>query len=337
MKRRVVTVFGGSGFLGRHLVRRLAADGAIVRVAVRDTEAAQFLKIAGDVGQIVPVAVDITDPPLAAAAAAEADAVVNLVGILWERRRRTFERVHAEGAANVARAAAAAGVGRLVHVSAIGASGDSPSAYARTKAAGEAAVLEAFPEATIVRPSVVFGPEDKFFNLFAGLARLSPALPVFGCPFPPKVTLFSGGAALRVDLFGDGGTKFQPVYVGDVAEGIMKILADPQTRGQVFELGGPTVYSFKELMELMLAEIGRKRILLPVPFAIARMEAWFLEKLPQPLLTRDQVRLLERDNVVGGEARTFEDLGIEPAAAETILPTYLRRFRRPGRRNLRPA
>ncbi|MCH8215031.1 MAG: complex I NDUFA9 subunit family protein, partial [Proteobacteria bacterium] len=191
--------------------------------------------------------------------------------------------------------------------------------------------------ATIVRPSVVFGPEDKFFNLFAGLARLSPALPVFGCPFPPKVTLFSGGAALRVDLFGDGGTKFQPVYVGDVAEGIMKILADPQTRGQVFELGGPTVYSFKKLMELMLAEIGRKRILVPVPFAIARMEAWFLEKLPQPLLTRDQVRLLERDNVVSGKARTFQDLGIEPAAAETILPAYLRRFRRPGRRNLRPA
>ena len=337
MNRRVVTVFGGSGFLGRHLVRRLAADGAIVRVAVRDTEAAQFLKTSGDAGQIVPVAIDITDPSLTAAAAAGADAAVNLVGILSEWGRRTFERVHAEGAANVARAAAAAGVKRLVHVSAIGAAADSPSAYARTKAAGEAAVVEAFPGATIVRPSVVFGPEDKFFNLFAGLARLSPVLPVFGCPFPPKVSLFSGGAALTVDLFGDGGTKFQPVYVGDVAEGIMKILADPQTRGQVFELGGPTVYSFKELMELMLAEIGRKRLLLPVPFAIARMEAWFLEKLPKPLLTRDQVRLLERDNVVSGKARTFHDLGIEPAAAETILPAYLRRFRRSGRKNLRPA
>ncbi len=337
MNRRVVTVFGGSGFLGRHLVRRLAADGAIVRVAVRDTEAARFLMTAGDVGQIVPVAADVTDPALAAAAARGADAVVNLVGILWERGRRTFERIHAEGAANVAHAAGAAGVRRLVHVSAIGAAGDSPSAYARTKAAGEAAVLEAFPEATIVRPSVVFGPEDKFFNLFAGLARLSFALPVFGCPFPPKVTVFSGGAPLRVDLFGDGGTRFQPVYVGDVADGLMKILADPQTRGQVFEFGGPRVYSFKALMELMLAEIGRKRLLVPVPFAFARMNAWFLEKFPQPLLTRDQVRLLERDNVVSGKARTFADLGIEPAAAEAILPTYLHRFRRPGRRNLRPA
>ena len=230
-----------------------------------------------------------------------------------------------------------AGVGRAGAVWAAGGGGEAPSAYGRTEAAGGAAGGEACPAGTIVRPSVVFGPEDKVFNLFAGRARLSPALPVFGCPFPPKVTLFSGGAALRVDLFGDGGTKFQPVYVGDVAEGIMKILADPQTRGQVFELGGPTVYSFKKLMELMLAEIGRKRILVPVPFAIARMEAWFLEKLPQPLLTRDQVRLLERDNVVSGMARTFQDLGIEPAAAETILPAYLRRFRRPGRRNLRPA
>ncbi len=337
MDRRLVTVFGGSGFLGRHLVRRLAADGATVRVAVRDTEAAQFLKISGDVAQIVPVAADVTDPSLAAAAAEGADAAVNLVGILWERGRRTFERIHAAGAANVAQAAKAAGVRRLVHVSAIGAAGDSPSAYARTKAAGEKAVLDAFPEATIVRPSVVFGPEDKFFNLFAGLARMSFALPVFGCPFPPKMTLLSGGALLGVDLFGDGGTKFQPVYVGDVAEGIMKILADPRTRGQVFELGGPRVYSFKELMELMLAEIRRKRLLVPVPFAIARMNAWFLEKWPQPLLTRDQVRLLERDNVVGGTARTFADLGIEPTAAEAILPTYLHRFRRPGRRNLHPA
>jgi len=327
MKRQLVTVFGGSGFLGRHLVRRLVKTGATVRVAVRDAEAALFLKPMGDVGQVVPVAANIIDPAQAAAACAGADTVVNLVGILWQWGRNTFEHVHAHGAANVARAAQNAGAARMVHVSAIGAMADSASLYARTKAAGEAAVQEAFPDATIVRPSVVFGPEDGFFNRFAAMARLSPVLPVFGCPVLPKVTLFGEKGPVEIDLFGDGGTKFQPVYVGDVADAIMAILAQPDTRKKTFELGGPKIYSFKEILDLTLAVTERRRILLPMPFAIAMIQAWFLEKLPNPLLTRDQITLLKEDNVVGDKARGFAQLGLKPSTAESIVPTYLARYR----------
>lgn len=329
----MVTVFGGSGFLGRHLVKRLAADGTEVRVAVRDAEAAQFLKVAGDAGQVVPWPTDITDAPAVANALDGADAAVNLVGILYERgRRRTFKRIHVDGAANVARAAQAAGVRRLVHVSAIGADPDSAAEYARTKAAGEAAVKEAFPGAAIVRPSIVFGPEDDFFNRFAGLARLTPVLPVFGCPTWPTIELFPEGGIVDVDLYGDGGTKFQPVYVGDVADAIMAILADDATAGGTYELGGPSVYSFKEIMDLMLAETGRERFLAPWPFAVAKIQAFFLEMWPVPMLTRDQVKLLERDNVVSGKLPGLKDLGIEPTAAEGVLPTYLHRYRPPRRR-----
>lgn len=326
----LVTVFGGSGFLGRHLIARLAARGDTVRAAVRDTEAAKFLKTMGNPGQIVPFQADITKPDQAAQAAAGADAVVNLVGILSEWRSRTFRRVHAEGAGIVARAAKEAGARRLVQVSAIGAEKTSESEYARSKAAGEAIALDVYPEATIVRPSVVFGPEDGFFNLFAGLARLSPVLPVFGCPVIPKVTLFGDGGPLGVDIYGDGGTKFQPVYVGDVADAIEAILQDPHTRSRTYELGGPRIYSFKEIMELVLAETGRRCWLAPIPFAVAGIEAWFLEKWPEPLLTRDQVKLLKRDNVVADGALTLRDLRLRPTAAETILPTYLGRFRRHG-------
>lgn len=332
MKKRVVTVFGGSGFLGRHLVRRLAAAGAGVRVAVRDVERANFLKVLGDTGQIVPWPADVTEPARVAQALDGATEAVNLVGILYERGRRTFERVHAEGAGNVAAAAKAAGVKGMVHVSAIGADPRSPSAYARTKAAGEQAVKAAFPEATILRPSVVFGPEDNFFNMFAGLMRLTPVMPVFGCPTMPKVKLFPEGGLIDVDLYGAGGTRFQPVYVGDVADAIVKALTDPKCKGNTYELGGPVVYSFKELMELLMAETGRKRFLLPLPFAIASIEAFFLELWPKPLLTRDQVTLLKRDNVVSEGALGFKDLGIAPKAAEVIVPTYLHRFRPGGRR-----
>jgi NADH dehydrogenase len=329
MARRVVTVFGGSGFIGRHLVRRLAASGAVVRAAVRDTEAALYLKTMGEVGQIVPFGCDITDPALTAAAVEDAEAVVNLVGILAEFGRRTFQRLHVEGADNVARAARAAGAQHLVQVSALGADGASVSDYARTKAAGEEAVRAAFPDATILRPSVVFGPEDKFFNLFAAIAGLTPALPVFGCPLVPKVTVSGDGAPLRIDLYGAGGTRFQPVYVGDVADAIMAALERAEAPGKTYELGGPKVYSFKDIMDLMLRETGRRRLLVPLPFAVARLYAWFLEKWPQPVLTRDQVRLLERDNVVSAGALTLQDLGVEATAAETILPSYLRRFRPP--------
>lgn len=315
MDRRVVTVFGASGFIGRHLVNRLAQDGFVIRAAVRDVEAALFLKTAGTVGQIVIVQANVTNPASVAAAVEGADAVVNLVGILAEGgRKRTFQRLHVDGAANIAAAAARAGVKRLVQVSAIGADGASESAYARSKAAGEAAVRAAFADATVVRPSVVFGPEDRFFNLFALLTRFSPVLP----------------------LFGKGETRFQPVYVVDVAKAIAAALTNPATRGNTYELGGPRVYTFRELMGLVLDETRRCRLLMPVPFALASLKAWFLEKMPNPLLTRDQVKLLKRDNVVAADALGFAALGLEPAAAETILPTYLARYRPPIKQAGRP-
>jgi uncharacterized protein YbjT (DUF2867 family) len=308
MARHVVTVFGGSGFLGRHLVRRLARTGSIVRIAVRDPVAAEFLKTAGDVGQIVPIHAPVTEPDLVAAAVNDADEVFNLVGILYETGGATFRKIHVEGAQTVARAAAQAGATWLIHVSALGADADAPSVYAQTKAQAEAAVREAFPGATVIRPAVVFGPEDDFFNRFAGIMRLSPVLPVFG----------------------DGSVKMQPVYVGDVADAMMAIRADGRTAGRTYELGGPKVYTFKELMTLLLSVTGRQRLLLPLPFWAASFAATFLQLLPKPLLTRDQVTQLKRDNVVAAGASGLADLNIVPTAAEAILPTYLARFRLPS-------
>ena len=334
MERRVFTVFGGSGFLGRHLIQQLAATGAHVRVACRDIEAAQFVKVLGDTGQIVPWPADITKPDQVAAAVDGADVVVNLVGILFEGGGRTFQGIHVDGAGHVATAAKAAGAERLIHVSAIGADGESPALYGRTKAGGETVVLSAFPEATIVRPSVVFGPDDNFFNFFAGLARLTWVLPVFGCPLEPKFKLFPKNGFIHVDLYGDGGTRLQPVFAGDIADAIMKILTQPAAAGVTYELGGPTVYSFKEIMDLLLENTGRKRFLAPVPFGLAKFLAWFLEFWPKPILTCDQVDLLRRDNVVTGDKPGFKELGITPVAAEAVLPTYLHRFRVPARRAL---
>lgn len=311
MERRVVTIFGGSGFVGRTLVQRLAAAGWIIRVAVRDTETAQALKTAGDVGQIVPMRGDITVPATVAAAVAGADAVINLVGILYEKGRRTFQRLHVDGAANVARAAREAGAQRLVQMSALGADAASPARYARTKAAGEDAASTGFPGATITRPSVVFGADDNFFNQFAALSRVLPALPVFP-------------------------TRVQPVYVGDVADAIMHILDNRDTAGKVYELGGPRVYTFRQLMEIVLKETKRSRALLPVPLAIAHVQAFFLQWLPVPPLTPDQVRLLRSDNVVGAGALGLRDLGITPTAVEAIVPMYLSRFRPVARQGQRP-
>jgi len=305
----IVTVFGGSGFIGRYVVQRLASDGWTIRVAVRHPARAKFLKPLGDIGQITPLCVPLQDAGAVAAAVSGADAVVNLVGVLFEGGRQRFQAVHAEGAGTVASAAAAAGVDSLVHVSALGAAADSAAAYARSKAAGEAAVREAFPEAVILRPSVVFGPEDDFFNRFAEMARFSPALP----------------------LVGGGGTRFQPVYVGDVARAVVTALTDPDCRGKLYELGGPRVYSFKEILELLLEAIGRKRMLVPLPFGLARLQATFLELLPKPPLTRDQVALLRHDNVVSPGALTLDALGIEPTAPEAVIPSYLDRYRPGGR------
>ncbi|MCH7929750.1 MAG: complex I NDUFA9 subunit family protein [Proteobacteria bacterium] len=303
-----VVVFGGSGFLGRHIVRRLAKAGARIIVAARDAEAAAQLKPVGDPGQVVPRRADLLDEASVAAAAAGADVVVNLVGILFESGRQSFAAVHTQGARRVAEAASAAGAKRLIHVSAVGAAPTSRSLYARTKAAGEAAVRGAFPHATIVRPSIVFGPEDVFFNRFAAMARFTPALP----------------------LIGGGHTRFQPVYVGDVAEAVLRIAADPATAGKTYELGGPRVYTFREVLEVVLRATGRRRLLVPLPFWAADLEALFLERLPKPLLTRDQVKLLRRDNVVGANALGLADLGITPTSVEAVVPAYLARYRRAG-------
>lgn len=309
MGQQRVTVFGGSGFIGRYVVERLADQDAVVTVAVRDPEKAKFLRPLGQVGQIAPVAVNIRDTMAVAEALAGADAVINLVGILYEHGRQTFKAVHADAPAAIARAAAAAGVARLVHLSAIGASSTAASEYQRSKAAGEDAVREHFPSATILRPSVVFGPEDGFFNLFGALTRMLPALP----------------------LYGGGKTRFQPVYVGDVAAAVVNALADPATAGKTYELGGPSIYTFAELMTIVLAQTGRRRLLVPVPFCVGEIQGTILGLLPKPPLTRDQIISLKSDNVVGDGALTLADLGLQPTALEAIVPTYLRRYRRGGR------
>jgi uncharacterized protein YbjT (DUF2867 family) len=305
MNTNLVTVFGGSGFLGRHTVRALARAGWRIKVATRNPNRGFFLRPLGTVGQIDFVKCDVTDAESVAHAMLGANAVINLTGILFAKGQ-TFEDVQAEGAANIAGAAAAAGIGALVHVSAIGADAESNSEYAVTKGQGEQAVREAFPAAVILRPSIIFGPEDGFFNKFAEMARFLPALP----------------------LVGGGHTRFQPVFVGDVAQAIMVALS--RQDGRTYELGGPSTYSFKELMQLILRETGRKRALVPLPFAIAFLKAMFLQLLPNPLLTVDQVRLLKKDNVVSPTAAGLADLGITPTSVEAVIPSYLWRYRAKG-------
>jgi len=307
MARRDIVVFGGSGFIGRYLVRALADDGWRVIVAVRDPEGAAFLQPLGSVGQIVPIACDVGDREQVAAVVARADAVVNLVGLLHERGRQGFRRIHVEAARHIGEAAAARGIRRVVQVSAIGASPGSSSGYARTKAAAEEALRELVPDTVVLRPSLVFGPEDRFFNMFARLAVFSPVLP----------------------LFGGGLTRFQPVYVDDVARAIVAALDLEAARGRTYELGGPRIYSFRQLMEFVRDQTGRRVCLLPLPFALASLQAAVLQLLPYPLLTPDQVRLLKIDNVVAPGAPGFADLGIVPTTIEVIVPTYLARYRRP--------
>jgi uncharacterized protein YbjT (DUF2867 family) len=324
MATRLVTVFGASGFVGRHVVQRLAAKGIQVRAAVRNPDAALFLKPMGYVGQITPVQANIRDAAKVRAAVAGADAVVNLVGVLYESGKQRFDAVQTAAAETVAKAAQAAGCGRLVHMSALGAARLSPSRYARSKAAGEEAVRAAFPDAVILRPSVLFGPQDGFFNRFAAMAQISPFLPVFGCPFP---RLKNG----KLDFYGTGGTKFQPVYVGDVADAVVKGIEDEATKGKTYELGGPRVYSFVDVMRMVMAETGRSRAIVPVPFWVGSILGFFGEILPIPPITRDQVTLLKTDNVLSGKLPTLRDLGIEPTAAEMIVPTYLDVYRKGGR------
>ncbi|WP_195821253.1 complex I NDUFA9 subunit family protein [Roseobacter sp. MH60115] len=311
---KLVTIYGGSGFVGRYIARRMAKAGWRVRVAVRRPNEAIFVKPYGVVGQVEPVLCNIRDDASVQAVMAGADAVVNCVGILAESGKNQFDTVQAEGAERVARIAAAQGVARLVHVSAIGADADSDSDYARTKAEGEAGVLAHMPEAVILRPSIVFGAEDQFFNRFASMSRFGPVLPVVGAE-----------------------TKFQPVYVDDVAKAAELALTGHAPAG-IYELGGPDVASFRALMQQMLEVIHRRRLVLNIPFFVARIMAFGFDMLQtvtlglftNSMITRDQVRNLANDNVVGEDVKTFADLGISPIAMTSVLPDYLWRFRPSG-------
>jgi uncharacterized protein YbjT (DUF2867 family) len=306
--RKVATVFGGSGFIGRYVVQLLAQQDYVVRVAVRDPAGARFLQTQGRVGQIVPLAASVTDQAAVARAVEGAEVVVNLVGILFERRPGDFQRLQGQAPGAVAAAAKAAGVEHFVHLSAIGADAASPSLYARSKAEGEAGVRAAFPEATILRPSVVFGPEDQFFNRFAGMAMM-PVMPVVA-----------------------GGARFQPVYVGDVADAVLAAIADPAARGKTFELGGPRVMTMREVLRFILDTTGRRRPMVDMPMGLMRFQAGLLQSLPKPPLTQDQLLLLGRDNVVGQGVPTLSDLGISAKSVEAVVPAYLKRFRRGGGR-----
>ncbi|WP_299442778.1 complex I NDUFA9 subunit family protein [uncultured Rhodospira sp.] len=331
MSLRLVTVFGGTGFIGRQVVQDLAARGIRVRVAGRDPVKAEFLKPLGDLGQIAPIKVNIRNDESVVRAVEGADGVVNLIGILAESGRSTFQAMHVETPERIARLSKAAGVSRFVHLSALGADESSSANYARSKAKGEAAVRAHFPEASILQPSVVFGMHDSFFNMFGSMTRLLPALPYYVKDAFRTVRDDSGKSS--IDLRGSGGPRFQPVYVGDVSEAVLRCLTDPVHQGQTYELGGPRAYSMREIMELVVEQAERRTLVVPVPFWVARLQAKVMQVLPKPPITPDQVRLLETDNVVSGQRPGLEALGIEPTAAEAILPTYMHRFR-PHHRNV---
>jgi len=298
-----ITVFGGTGFIGRHLVAVLLRSGATVRVAVRHPGRVKMAAEPAKAPEIVQA--DILEDTSVGSAIAGADAVFNLVGILTETTTQTYRAIHVEGARRVALAAQRHGVTRLIHISALGASPTSPAAISdRTKAEGERAVRAVFPQATIVRPSLTFGEDDHFFSRFATMIRSSPVLP----------------------LIGGGTTRFQPVFVGDVTAGLLELLKRSETAGKTYEFGGTQVYSFKALLELLLSALNRQRILLPIPFALAEMQAGLLELLPNPPLTRDQVRLLKTDKVVSGMEPTLGDLGVQPLRLEEFLAGFKEKY-----------
>jgi len=326
MAQKLAVIFGGSGFIGRYIVRRLAEAGWRVRVAVRDTQQAQFLKTAGDLGQVSFVPASVTNAQSVAAAVVGADAVINLVGILLEIGQRTFKAIHVDGAANVAAACARAGVQTLVHMSALGADAASDSAYSRSKAEGEAAVRVAFPKAVIFRPSVVFGTEDGFFNLYGLMAQVFPLLPYFtnSNPHAPE----------------GGGASFQPVYVGDVADAMTQAVVDERHAGKIYELGGPRVYAMRDIVQMVNQATMRNRKIVGLPYLFAvplNLLGGFLRKalhlvlrlsFEAPLLpTFDQMKLLKAGNVLSGAMPGLEAFGIQPTAPDAVVPTYLKRFR----------
>lgn len=308
VQNKVATVFGGTGFVGTQVVRELAARGILVKVATRVPERAYFLKPCGSVGQVVPFSCDYNDPISIAKAIEGSDIVVNCIGILFEKGHQSFQKAHVDIPERIARCCAEAGVKSFVHISAL-ACDLGTSKYAQSKLAGEQAVMGNFPEAAILRPSIIFGEDDDFFNRFACLSKILPVLP----------------------LIGGGETKFQPVYVGDVADAVMVAIDNAGARGKIYELGGPGVYTFKALYEKMFEYTKRPVALVSLPFGLAKVQAFFMGVLPKPPLTRDQVESLKTDNVVSDEALTLEDLGISPTGMDVILPTYLTRFRPGGR------
>ena len=312
MRIRQVTIFGGSGFVGRAMVRALAQKGVLVRVACRRIELAERVKTAGDVGQVTVMRTNLRMPDSVAAAVAGSQAVINASGIPFQRGRQRYQEVHVGGARAIAEAATAAGVERLIHLSGIGADRrTTTNPYIRSKVDAEDAIVAGFPSATFLRPSVVFGPGDVMFTRMAKIAAMAPVVPVVG----------------------DGRARVQPVFVGDVADAAVAVLGRPETARSVFELGGPTVYTYREIAELTLREIDRRKPIVAVPAGLMRIAGWFAEFLPVPPLTHDQVDLLIRDNIVRAGANSLATLGISPTAAEVILPTYLDRFRLGGRYN----
>ncbi len=310
--RQLITIIGGSGFVGRHLVQKLASQGYRIRIGVRRPDLAGHLQPMGSVGQIMPVQANVRFPASLDSACQNADVVINLTGVLTGKGTQSFEAVHEFGAEAIAKAAARAGAKKFIHMSAIGADENADSTYGSSKAAGEKLVKSAFPSATIIRPSIIFGQEDGFFNKFAEMARFSMVLP----------------------LIGGGETKFQPVFVGDVADAISTIVNNEKFAGTTFELGGPQVFSFKELLQFILETVERKRLLLPIPWFVAKIMGSVLGFLPYSLLTRDQVVMLETDNVVSDQAqkegRTLEGLGIKPETIAAQVPSYLYRYKKFG-------
>jgi NADH dehydrogenase len=308
---KTATIFGGTGFVGRQIVRELASKGYVVKVATRIPERAYFLRPSGTVGQIVPFACDYSEPASIAAAVHGAEVVVNCIGILYEKRKGGFETAHHDIPAAIAKACKKENITRFVHVSSLGVNSDSE--YGKSKLKGDKAVMKHCASATILRPSVIFGPDDSFFNMFAELSRYSPFLP----------------------LIGGGHTKFQPVYVGDVADAAIKALtykgdSKNSPQGQIYELGGPDIVTFRQVYETLFAITGRRRPLVSVPWPLAKVQATFLSLLPSPLLTRDQVTALKTDNIVADGAKGLADLAVTPSSMALILPTYLARFRAGG-------
>ena len=309
MRGKHITIFGGSGFVGRYIVQELAEQGAIIRVGVRNIHEANFLKPMGSVGQITPISIDLMNQNSVNEISKDADILINCVGILTESGSRKFDSIHHMGVQNIARAAQENGIENLIHLSAIGANKDSKSIYAQSKAKGEEALRTIFPKSIIIRPSIVFGSEDNFFNLFAQMAQISFFLP----------------------LIGGGNTQFQPIYVKDIAHFVGNLLQNEASQGITYEIGGPKTYSFKELMQIMLRYIERKRYLLSIPFGFAKFLSYFLQYLPGKLITPDQVELLKQDNVCNPNYPGLESQNVSPTPLEIILPAYLSRYRPGGR------